>query len=270
MLNHFRTTLLNLSFFEPSEHIPEEFNAKSLPHDLQKIYDKLFPPRSARFYRLFLVNCYLKIIDTAEMTDKVLALDPRISYNIDTKEYFKIHRRSNTLRSENNNFELNVLSKFGIVTYNNYNHDTFVIEQVDDTNQIRIFSRVKNAYIKDKEEYRDKEDSDSYITVTFNGGSATSNVISIGQTGVTFNLVQISPGDFTASSDKTWEFIIEAPYTIDRLSVIKQLETSNPFKVLNVYNKELKEFEDMWETEFNPVYRFAALLIAFTYTLNNL
>ena len=270
MLNHFRTTLLNLSFFEPSEHIPEEFQAKVLPQDLQKIYDKLFPPKSARFYRLFLVSCYLKLIDTVGMYDAVTALDARISYDLDTKEYFKIHRRSNVIMSEDNNFELNVLSKFGTVTYNNYNHDTFLIEQIDDTNQIRILSRVKNLYVKDKEEYRDKEDSDAYITVTFDGDSAVSNIISIGQTGITFNLVKIGPGDFTATGDKSWEFIIESPYTFDLLSVIRQLETTNPFKTLNNYNAELAQFENIWESEFNPIFRFAALLIAFTYTVNKL
>jgi hypothetical protein len=269
MLNHFRTTLLNLSYFEPSEHIPEEFSAKKLPNDLQKIYDKLFPPKSSRFYRLFLVTGYLKMIDTVGLTNYVLALDNRISYELDTKEYFKIHRRSNTVVSEDNGFALNVLTKFGTVTYNNYNHDTFLIEQVNDTNQIRIFSRIKNMYVKDKEEYKDKEDSDAYITVTFED-SSTSNIIQIGQTGVTFNFVNIGQNDFTATGDKSWEFIIESPYTVDLLSVIRQLESTDPFKTLNKYNNNLNELEEMWLSEFNSIYKFAALLVAFTYTINNL
>lgn len=268
MLNHFRTLLLNLSYFEPSEHIPEGFNAKVLPQELQKLYDKLFPPRSTRFYRFFLAKCYLKAMDTVGYTSVVTSFDSRISYDVESVEYFKVHRRSNPVVSVGNDFSINVLTELGTATYSTYNHDTFLIEQIDDTNQIRILSKVKNVYLNGKEEYTNGSDSNCYITVAFSGDAKTSDPIYIGQTGVIITFTNESSGNFTTVDEKTWEFIIEAPYKFDLIHTINELIAIDPFTTLKNFNVDITQYNEDWEKSFNPVHKLAAFLAAYVTVIN--
>ncbi len=74
MLNHFRTLLLNESFFEAKEHIPVGFSAKVYPSDIAEVFHKLFPPACSKLYKNFLVQVYLNIINSAGIESATLLL----------------------------------------------------------------------------------------------------------------------------------------------------------------------------------------------------
>lgn len=120
-----------------------------------------------------------------------------------------------------------------------------------------------------KEEF-DTSDSDGEVLITFESGAKTSNPLFIGQTGVSFTITNISNEDFITTPDKTWEFLIEAPYSFDFIALMNSLAALDPFKVLKKYSNELDFFEEQWETHFNLLYRFAYLLIAYVTVINGL
>ena len=269
MLNHFRTLLLNLSFFEPWEHIPKGYTAKKLPDDLRMLHDKLFAPKCSRYFRLFLAQNYLNMVRAADMQDYVTAFDNRISYDLLTEDFFKINRSSNPKLS-NAAFPLTVRTPLLSAEHSDYYYDSFLISQVDNTNNITIYSRIKGKYLNGVNEYDDPEDSDAWTTLAFSDSTTTCTPVFIGQTGVSFTITKLTSGAFTATSDKTWEFIIEAPYKFDALPIITQLQSIDVFKVLKKYSNELDDLEDIWLTHFNPVYKFAAFLTGFVTVVNTL
>ncbi len=69
---------------------------------------------------------------------------------------------------------------------------------------------------------------------------------------------------------KTWEFLAEAPYVFDPLTVYRQLEGFKSFAVLSKYDKNLGDLANIWDQHFNPVYKLAAFLIAFVTVVNKL
>lgn len=268
MLNHFRTLLLNLTYLDASEHIPEAFTAKALPSELKRVYDKLFPPGSSRFYKLFLGQNYLNIVKTTGFQDYVTALDNRISYDLSNDSYFKVTRVSNPIVS-NAQFPIKVLSSINSVAYSDYHFDSFLISQVTNSLNVRVYSRMQERYLNGKEEYVTSADSGTLIPVQFTAGNKTSDTILIGQTGASFNITNLSNGAFTATSNKTWEFVVESPYSFNVLSIISQVDRVDIFKQLNKF-VDVKALEGQWEQEQNPLYRFALILIAYVSAVNTL
>jgi len=130
MLNHFRTLLLNLPYNGPGEFIPSEFGGKSLPQDLQQIYNLLFPGNVTRHYKLFLAHTYLNVIDGVGMTNATLKFDNRTNYKLKAQDFFKIDRVS-TVTSSDPGFTLEVTKTFDTVKYNDFVFDHYTVSQVD-------------------------------------------------------------------------------------------------------------------------------------------
>lgn len=266
MLNHFRTLLINESFFEEGEHIPRTFRTKPLPQDLKKIYDRIFAPACSRYYKLFLAHSFLNIIKSVDLEDYVTSFDSRISYTLENQDFFKINRHSNPVLS-NKAFPINILTPLTNIQFNDYFYDSFKVQQVND--KIKVISKLKNKSLVGKEEF-DVDDSDGEFLISFPGGAKTSSIVHIGQTGVSFTISNLSNEDFITTPDKTWEFFIEAPYTFDFLSLMHSMESIEVFKTLNKYSTELEFFEEQWNKNFNLLTRFSYLLIAFVTVLNSL
>ncbi len=132
-----------------------------------------------------------------------------------------------------------------------------------------IFSRIKNKYINGSDEFANP-DVEARVDVVFPINSLTSNPILIGRTGVKFTLSHPVGVSFTDSSDKNWEFLAEAPFIFDPLSIYRQLVNSKSFNVLVKYNKGLGDLENIWNEHFNPIYKLSAFLIALVTVVNKL
>ena len=93
MINHFRTLLLNeaaasvfltmLGSF--SRLVDPTFGKVSLPPGLQSLYDVLFPSADI-LCKQGLVHAYLSLIKSVGLEDAILALDPRVTYNISEED----------------------------------------------------------------------------------------------------------------------------------------------------------------------------------------
>jgi len=264
MLNHFRTLLLNLPFTQEKDHIPEGFYGVKLPDGLQAVYDVLFPPNSSRYFKLFLAQNYLNIINGAGMSADVKAFDNRISYDLTNEEFFKINRFSNP-KISNSKFPLFVSGKLTSVKTNNYFYDAFLIRQVSNTNQVTIYSRVNGNYIKGTSTYLDP--SSAGITLDFSNVTVSA-AVDIGTTGISFI---IGAGEtFTSTSDKTWEFVVEAPYEFEFEAIMDRILALDPFKIFRKYDLDLTKFENLWNLHYNPVYKFSAFLLAYVTVVNSL
>jgi hypothetical protein len=267
MLNHFRTHLLNLGYVKDNEHIPEDYVPITLPRNLDVLYSALFPTNTTRYYKLFLAHNYLNVINAAGMTSQLTDYDPRISYDLHDLTYFKISRLSNPDVS-NPDFPLFLLGKMESAKVNNYFYDSYLIRQVEATLNITIYSRINGVYIDEAGNTYSTPD-DAEITVDFDGGSSpVSQEIFLGKTGISF---QLGNGAlFTGTSDKTWEFIAEAPYVFEFSSIFNKISALNPFASLKRFDVDISDLENIWNFHFNPVYKFAAFLLAYVRVINTL
>lgn len=264
MLNHFRSKLLNLPYSNAKEHIPSNYPVVTLPDAMKALYEILFPVNTSRYYKLFLVHNYLNIINAAGMTSDVLAFDNRVSYDLYDDQYFKINRFSNP-KISNQKFPLFTFGKLSSVKNNSYFYDSFLIRQVSNTNRITIYSRIHGHYIKENSTYTDSTAAE--ITLDFSAVTVSAPV-SIGNTGIT--LIFAAGETFTGTSNKTWEFLAEAPYEFEFDDIMARIEAQEPFKIFRKYNLDLTKFENIWNQHYNPVYKFAAFLLAYGTVVNTL
>lgn len=267
MLNHFRTLLLNLRALDESEHIPSSFKPKTLPADLTRIYNKLFPPNCSRFYKFYLTQNYLLLLKAVGLQDHITRFDNRISYPDAVSTYFKVNRSSNPAIS-NSEFPIRVLSNIQSVTYSDYHFDIFTISQDGSYSNVNIFSKVKNRYLKNKDEFVSTS-SESLVPVTFTSGNKSSNVVYIGQTGASFIISNLSSGAFTDTSNKTWEFISESPFSFDILSIAGSINSDEVIKILGKYIS-VAELEAKLTKEQNPLFKLGLIISSYVDVINKL
>lgn len=261
MLNHFRTLLLNLSYNgDPTEHIPEDFRARTLTPELDAIHKLLFPVDTSRYYKLFLAHCYLQVIKAAGLDDELKSFDPRISYSLDYSDFFKIQRHSNPAISSTSHPIFIQGSFRGNETGGSF-YDSYLITQVDNLESVYIYSKVKKHYIKENLLFEQIEDAAKNNLTFTNGVSAP---VIIGSSGITFSL---GGGDtFADSANKTWEFLVEGPYSFDLLKKYNTLKLYNTSVVFK--GKNPTKFENLWKQHFNPIYGLAGFLISFITAIN--
>ena len=178
MLNEFRTLLLNISYAgDGTEHIPSGFTALPLSSPFKDIYNILFPPGSSRYYKQFVANCYLSIMNAAGLEKDIIALDPRISYTIEDANYFKIYRHSNPAISDLT-YPIFVYGDYtGIQTSGTY-YDNFLITQVGDSANILVYSTVNNTYFNGNTQYPSPT-TDAQITLDLSSNINSSRKISL-------------------------------------------------------------------------------------------
>lgn len=265
MLNHFRTLLLNLSYDgNETEHIPVGYVSRPLQTPFAEIYKQLFPTGASRFYKLFLAHNYIEIVKAAGLEDDLKKIDPRISYQLDSSDFFKIYRYSNPVISSSNH----PIFVYGQYTSNKVNdgfYDNFEITQVGSTNRVLIYSTINEYYINGSETFPTSE-SAAEITLTFTNG--TSDPVKIGSTGIT--VVFGGGATFTSTGSKTWEFLVESPFTFNLNAVIDRLPPDLVDKLFRfAKDVDTSKYENLWKQHYNIVYRLAGLLLAYVSKLNS-
>lgn len=269
MVDHFRTLLLNLSYNnDRSEYIPSSFTARRLPAELQAIHDVLFPVGTSRYYRLFLAHNYMKLLEAAGIEEDIKQFDGRITYNVSATSFFKLHRISNPVyvspespTSDDKLMKLHVTGKYAhAVNLNNF-YETIKITQTGTTNVFRVDSvdaedNVINTY-------------HTGLTIDFDdqfgATSGTSEVIDIGQTGLSFYFYSESTlGSQTAG--KVWKFIAESPISFD-INTTYELLKNSEYKIDGMFLQKASivtdKYDNLWKKHFNKVYKLAGLLMSY-------
>jgi hypothetical protein len=266
MLNHFRTLLLNLSYDDNgNEHIPDNFNALQLASPFKEIYNILFPQGSSRYYRQFLANSYLSIIDAAGLSDELLKFDPRISYSLDDADFFKIYRYSNPAISSIHH-PIFIYGNYRGIETNTSFYDNFLITQVDNTEEVLIYSTVRKIYINGNQSFK-TPDIEARVLLDLSNGSVTSPVL-IGSTGISFVISGVET--FTDTSNKTWQFLVEAPFKFNINSVLDRLKAYDTKQLFNFAPKvDVSNYMNLWNQHFNDVYRLAGFLLAYVTKLDS-
>lgn len=263
MLNHFRTLLLNQSYAgNPAEHIPEGFNAATLPAPFLEIYNALFPKATSRAFKQFIAHNYINVVRAAGLEADLKLLDPRISYSTDYSDYFKIHRYSNPVTS-NTAYKIRIYGQYGGNNTSGSYYDNFLIEQVGSTQKITIYSTVREVYIKGNQEFSLPEDAE--ILLDFSDD--VSVPVLIGSTGINFTID--NGATFTENGNKSWEFLVEAPFIMNLTHILDNLQTAPIEAMFKTRPKiDVTNYENLWREHYNPVYRLAGLLLAYVTKLN--
>jgi|GEM_PF-7023025 len=267
MLNHFRTLLLNLDYVgDDTEHIPADYRTLALPQELTKVYNILFPKGISRLYKIFLAQNYLNIIKAANLDSEIITFDPRISYN-NNPNFFKINRITNPIISHERH-PIYVYGKYTTNAINQNYYDSFLISQIDNTQKVSVYSKVRNVYLNENIIYEELT-PEAEILLDFTDPNI-SKPVSIGSVGVTFTIANYN--EFFDTSDKTWEFIVEAPYVFEFNKIFNSLSNNEITDPVFKYRTDIdvSKYENYWKLHYNPVYRLAGLLIALVKKINTL
>lgn len=267
MLNHFRTLLLNLPYDgQGNEHIPSQFSGLILTSPFKELYSILFPQGSSRYYKQFLAHNYISIIRAAGLEDELKVIDSRISYSTDNTDFFKIYRYSNPAISSTAH-PIFIYGQYrGIETNSNF-YDNFLVTQVDNTENVLVYSTVREVYINSLGQQFTTPDAEAEIVLDLSNGM-TSEPVSIGSTGISF--VISGAATFTATSDKTWEFLVESPFKFNITTILSQLKAYDINKLNNFAPKvDVANYINLWNQHFNDAYRLAGLLLAYVTKLNS-
>ncbi len=127
-----------------------------------------------------------------------------------------------------------------------------------------MYSTVRDIYINGSNQYP-SDDVGAEITLDFT--EIVSTPVVIGSTGISFS---IGGGPtFTDSADKTWEFLVEAPFSFRFDEIFSDLLTSNTSALFKYKpTVDVSTYENLWNKHFNPVYRVAGLLLAYVTKLS--
>lgn len=267
MLNHFRTLLLNLDYQgDSTEHIPVDFRGLALPQELTKVYNTLFPKGISRLYKIFLTQNYLNVIKSADLESEIIKFDNRISYSNDPN-FFKINRITNPIIS-NERHPIFIYGKYNTNSINQNYYDDFLISQIDNTQKINIYSKVREVFINEDKTYIESG-PEAEILLDFTDPNISKPVL-INTMGISFAIANYS--QFFDTSDKTWEFIVEAPYVFEFNNIFNSLLNTEITDQLFNYRTDVDvtKYENYWKLHYNPVYRLAGLLIALVKKLNAL
>jgi len=271
MINQYRTLLLNLmDQSNPNEYISPNFTSLTLPPALQQFYNLLFPVNTSRYYTQFLAYCYLQILAGANQQQFVYTSDKRVTYNINNiSDYFLVSQVSNPIIS-NIAFPINVFGEYAINSNASKNYDDILISQLS-TIFVSIYSKVNGLY------YNQTTSSPNFtpdfkIQLTTNLSNITTNVINIANTGLSFS-ISGNLTNLSASSGLTWEFNAQAPFNFDFNAFYNSLliNITTVTNMLN-YNPIANDVTslNLWNSHFNPVYKFAGLLNCYVLQVNSL
>lgn len=243
----------------------------ALPTELANFYKLIFPEENNFHQNQFLLYSYLTLIDSTNLNEDVKKWDTRITYDLKTWEnYFKF-LKINYSQNHPSGFNLIFSGKFNYEEFKNLGPILFNIIQKDNTSDILIYSADLKKFFKEG-----KENSSNYLgmhsTVDCNSFHKISNSIQLGNSGLFFRF----SGDlnnFTATSDKNWNFLIEYPYVFDFFKVLKNFEDNYMIveSMLN-FNKTQSDssYSNIWQKHYNSVYRFSGLLMSYVERVNSI
>ena len=147
----------------------------------------------------------------------------------------------------------------------------FNIEQQSNENKILIYCSNLRKYFK-----QGKEESfnylDMYSDVIFNVDSNISQAIELGNSKLFFRFVG-DMNNFNTPISKSWNVVIEYPYSFNFLDFFKHLE-QNYIIIEEMFSFRKSEsnsnYSNFWYKHYNPVYRFAGLLLSYVEKVNML
>ena len=276
MVNQYASLLLNLpgenrEGGEKSYFVNRNYSPVTLPIDLQQFYNILFPSGTSNYQKQFLCYSYLRILESTGLTDVLYGLDSRVTYDLnELKEYFRINLVSSPTTT-NINFNVSVSGEYTRTNKNNYYYNSFTISQVGDTSNVTVRSDVDRVYLNG---FTTSQAINSEVTIPVNYSTSEgmSEIIQIGGTGLSF--VITGPLNlFTHTTNKSWNFIAEAPFVFDFPTFFNTLKTrqSTVDYMLGYSSPDsTKTNENLWNRHFNDLYRFAGLLNCYVQRVNAL
>ena len=270
MVNHYATLLLNLPGEEratenKSYFTAHEYSPVVLPGALRDFHQLLFPASSSFYYRQFLCYCYLRVLHATNGQADILKYDPRTTYSLDTlKEYFRLTRQSNPTTS-NPAFNLLIMGKYTNTYANNYYYNSYSVVQNGNLPEVFVYSEIDKVFLKNDKTSISKTD-EMRIPLTLSSNNLTRG-IPLGGTGLSFALAgdfspeNVSEG-FTATTNKTWNFIVESPFIFEFIEFYKRVMAKDTLVARMINYGENKEISylNYWNNHFNEAYKFSGLL----------
>jgi hypothetical protein len=248
--------------------INKDYTPILLPPELQKFYDILFPANASLYYKQFLLYTYLRIIAATDRYDDVKKYDSRITYTLDDlTDYFRFTKVS-VPRSSDPNYRLLVSGNLTSSEDVNYFLNSFIVTQVAAEQSVRLFSSTQLKYYK-----QGKPPSGNPIgmEIVFNINNNISETIPVGDTGINLNISgpfdSVDPTkSFGYSGNKLWAFTAETPFNLDFNRLLSDISSHDAaVEGMLSYNKNFCDanYESIWRTHYNDVYRLAGLLLAY-------
>lgn len=279
MINHFQTLLINQpDLGDRSEGIPAGFVPFTYNRALSQFHNLIIPERQSRFFKKLISYVYLRYIDAAGMSDDTKILDPRITYDLslDKSEFFQFNRISNPKLTVPVTPKLND-PLISVIIHGKYSrsaqfdefYEKIRITQIGASNVIKVESLNSNGLV-----------TNVYVpsaTLIWSGPSNTgnSNLVIVGSSGLSVSLAtnnNFATSDSNNSSDRQWEFIVEAPIKFSINDLMDKLNYSSdvvsamlalPAKI------DSTKYDNLWKMHYNRIYKLAGLIIAFALRADN-
>lgn len=248
--------------------INKDYMPVVLPSELQRFYDVLFPVNASDYYKQFLLYTYLRIIAATDRKEAVKKYDSRITYDLDEiTDYFRFTKVS-VPRSSDANYKILVSGNLSNTEDIKYFLNSFIISQVTNEQKVSVFSSTQLKYYK---RGRPVSSTPTGMDITFSTSGNISEAIAVGDTGLYFSIM--GPFDstdpskaFSYSGNKLWTFTAETPFNLDFSEKMTEIYSHGAAVegMLN-YNKAYCDanYERIWHTHYNDVYRLAGLLLAY-------
>lgn len=294
MVNHYTSLLLNLAgenrvSENKSYFTSHNYNPVELPSALKDFNNLLFPQASSFYYKQFLCYCFLRVLHSANMQNEIVKYDKRITYDLDElKEYFRLNRIS-TPTTSNPSFNLTLIGKYSVTGVNNYYFNSYTVMQAGNLPEVYLYSDVDKLFLKGDKTSIVKTDDIRIplIPVASNSGQfppvggdyvpyRMTKAVPVGTTGLSFVLTgnfddAPTPGKFTDTSDKYWNFIVESPFTFEFIEFFRKLILRDTIvaRMINYGNTETSNL-NLFSNHYNEAYRFSGLLNLYVEKVNEL
>lgn len=247
----------------------------TLPFELQRFYDLIFPPGASDYFKQFLLYTYLRIVDATDYSDSVKLYDSRISYDLDSiSDYFRFPRVSITATSDPS-YRLLVTGGFKVKEDVEYFTNDFIISQVGSTSDILIYCPTQKKFHKQGKPASSLATGMATTLQLSTSNNTISKNIVIGETGLKFAITgpftADAPRGFLTTGNRSWSFSAEAPFEFDFHGKIKELEAN-----YNIVDDMLSsgeafcdpKYSNIWRIHYNDTYRLAGLLQAYVERVN--
>lgn len=267
MINQFTTLVLNL----PPDGNPfcaPGYQPISLPQALSGVYEILFPSHCSSYHKIYLMYCYLRVLESTGFSQEAGQQDVRITYALDAvSEYFRVNRLT---KGGDASFEIITSGQFNKDNSSDYYYDSFQISQVGLTPKVLVYSQALQAYVNNSDK-SPTPTQDYMITIQLAPGATTlSKAFKLGDSGMSCQLA----GDFSKFNDtnKNWTVTVESPFVFDFAKLLATLKSNNSIveDMLAYTSDSSQTYEDIYRKYFNPVYQLAALLLCYYDRVNKL
>lgn len=255
-----------------SPFIDRNYSQITLPSELQRVYDVLFPATASNYYKQFLLYSYLRVLAATDKAQDVKNYDKRITYNLnELTEYFRFDRLS-TAQSSNADFNLLLSGNLHVGEDAAYFNEQFVVLQLGNSQYLRVFSLTQAKYFKQRQ-VPSVNPTGKDILLELSTSPNVSKPIPVGDTGLTFSITgpfNSAPNPLTTTNN-VWHFIAEAPFLFDVVAKVNELASTNSLvSDMLDFNSDVCNisYKNLWHSHYNPVYKLSGLLLAYVERIN--